>query len=210
MKTRIVNYKFNPGASFAGTVTFTSYSSITLDSILLITNVTSNIIIYNFADPAAGGTVSNNILTLDYNTSTMSSSDKLIIYYDDPVNITATDNTLQAINTLAQAQVDSVGLLKRIAEYTANLEVTDNQQRIKINVDTGSLGTTMIGWANTTASVIFPTPQLIYLRDAASNAVISLGGPTITYMYTIPDVWKFLDSSRLNFRECIRTNITFT
>jgi len=71
-----------------------------LDSILLITNVTDNIIIYNFADPTKGGTVSDNVLTLTYDTSSMSNTDKLLIFYDDstyvePVSLpTATVTTL--------------------------------------------------------------------------------------------------------------------
>jgi len=54
MKILIQNYTFDKTAK---TVTFTDYSSIRLDSLLLITNVTSNVIIYNFASPALGGAV---------------------------------------------------------------------------------------------------------------------------------------------------------
>lgn len=52
-----------------------------LESVLLITNVTDNIIIYNFANPALGGTLSGNVLTLDYSTVAMSDTDKLQIWY---------------------------------------------------------------------------------------------------------------------------------
>ena len=52
-------------------------------SVLLITNVTDNVIIYNFANPVAGGrVVNNNILNLQYDTTTMSNTDKLQIFYD--------------------------------------------------------------------------------------------------------------------------------
>ena len=57
--------------------------TIRLDAILLVVNVTSNIIIYNFADTTLGGTVATNVLTLTYNTSSMNDTDKLLIYYDD-------------------------------------------------------------------------------------------------------------------------------
>ena len=80
MKLQITNYTFDKTAK---TVTFTDYTTIRLDSILLITNVTDNIIIYNFADPLLGGTVATNVLTLTYDTSTMDDSDKLQIFYDD-------------------------------------------------------------------------------------------------------------------------------
>ncbi len=74
MKVKINNYTFN---KTTGKVTFPDYATIRLDSILLITNVTSNIIIYNFADPSNGGSVSGNELTLDYNTASMANTDSL-------------------------------------------------------------------------------------------------------------------------------------
>jgi hypothetical protein len=80
MKKQIISYSFNKTSK---TVTFTDYTSIRLDSILLITNVTDNIIIYNFADPLLGGTVLNNVLTLTYDTSSMNDLDKLQIFYED-------------------------------------------------------------------------------------------------------------------------------
>lgn len=80
MKIKIDNYSFNKTAK---TITFSDYTTIRLDGILLITNVTRNIIIYNFAAPTKGGTVLGNVLTLTYDTSSMNNADKLLIYYDD-------------------------------------------------------------------------------------------------------------------------------
>lgn len=82
MKNRIVNYTFDKEAK---TVTFTDYVSISLESILLITNVTTGTIIFDFKNAQKGGTVSNNVLTLEYNTSQMSNIDKLQIFYDDGI-----------------------------------------------------------------------------------------------------------------------------
>lgn len=95
--------------------------------------------IYLFSDPAMGGTVSGNTLTLDYNTTTMADSDKLQIFYDS-ADTPATDTT-------AQAMVDMVALLKRIAEYTSVLDVTDSANRQRISVDgmSGYVPTTMVG-----------------------------------------------------------------
>lgn len=81
MKKLITNYTFNKTAK---TITLPDYATITLESLLLITNVTDGIIIYNFADPATGATVATNVITLEYDTSAMDNSDKLQIYYDDP------------------------------------------------------------------------------------------------------------------------------
>lgn len=75
------NYTFNKASK---TVTFTDFTTIDLDRILLVTDVTNNTIIYNFADPTTGGTVATNVLTLTYNTNTVSfnDTDKLQIFYE--------------------------------------------------------------------------------------------------------------------------------
>lgn len=80
MKKLILNYTFNAAAK---TVTLTDYGSIDLEGVLLITNVVDNVIIYNFSDPLLGGTAATNVITLTYNTATMSNGDELQIFYDD-------------------------------------------------------------------------------------------------------------------------------
>jgi hypothetical protein len=79
-KIKIDNYTFDKATK---KITFTDYTTIRLDAILLITNTTSNRIIYNFADPLKGGSVATNVLTLTWDTSAMANTDKLLIYYDD-------------------------------------------------------------------------------------------------------------------------------
>jgi len=85
-KKLIHHYTFNAAA---GTVTIEG--STKLERLLLITNVTDNVIIYNFANPALGGTLSYNsateqsTITLTYNTSSMSNTDKLQIFIQDDV-----------------------------------------------------------------------------------------------------------------------------
>lgn len=65
----------------ARTVTVTGLQGpINLEQFLLITNVTDGIIIYNFA--ASTGTLAGNVLTLAYDTSTMSDTDRLQIIVD--------------------------------------------------------------------------------------------------------------------------------
>lgn len=81
MKILVKNYTFNPATR---QITITNLISLDLEQILLITNTTDNIIIYNFAEPTLGATVSNNIITLMYNTTSMSSGDSLQIFLDIP------------------------------------------------------------------------------------------------------------------------------
>jgi len=86
MKKLLNSYSFVPDS---GLLYFTGLSGLSLENFLLVTNVTHNKIIYNFADPAAGAQLTgvdggyNNGLYLDYATSgVMNSGDKLQIFYD--------------------------------------------------------------------------------------------------------------------------------
>jgi hypothetical protein len=79
MKQTVKNYSFNKSAK---TITFTDFAAISLDRVMLITNVTAGIIIYQFNDASLGGSASGNVLTLTCNTSSMNNSDKLQIIYD--------------------------------------------------------------------------------------------------------------------------------
>jgi len=93
MKILFEDYSFDAAAQ---TVTFNATDVITLEQLLIITNVTTNKIIYNFADPNSGGTIANNVLTLNFDTTSMSSSDKLQIFLDN-ILTPASDETLQLV-----------------------------------------------------------------------------------------------------------------
>jgi len=80
MKKLVLSYTFD-----ASLKSVTSNDFLNLESILLITNVVDNIVIYNFADPLKGGSLSGTTLTLDYNTTAMSDSDELQIFIEDGV-----------------------------------------------------------------------------------------------------------------------------
>jgi len=97
MKTLVTTYTFDPTAK---TITFDKAYS--LEQILLVTNVTTNAIIYNFADPTMGGSITGSVLTLDFNTTAMSAGDKLQIFVDDAT-------TVQPV-----ADQDAVLLLQRV------------------------------------------------------------------------------------------------
>ncbi len=72
------NYTFDASAKTIVSSDFTS-----LEKILLITNVTDGLLIYNFADPAKGGSLAGTTLTLDYDTTSMDDADKIQIFVDD-------------------------------------------------------------------------------------------------------------------------------
>lgn len=81
MKKLITNYTFDASAK---TITLADYTTVLLEQWLVVTNVTDNVMIYNFVDPTLGGTAATNVLTLTYDTASMSDTDDLQIFIDDP------------------------------------------------------------------------------------------------------------------------------
>lgn len=79
MKTLVKNYTFVPATR---EITITNLAEIKLEQLLIITNVENNTMIYNFANPVLGASVAGNVITLDYNTASMSASDRLQIFID--------------------------------------------------------------------------------------------------------------------------------
>lgn len=128
MKTLVTNYTFLASTK---QITFTDYPSLVLDQILLITNVTDNAIVYNFADPTAGGTLAGNVLTLLYDTTSMSDSDRLQIFIDD-YTVPATEASLTAV----QVKIDNTNIL--LNALTAKQE-TFNLDISAVNVNTDEL-----------------------------------------------------------------------
>jgi hypothetical protein len=124
MKKLISNYTFNAAAR---TVALNDYAAVDLEGLLLITNVTDNIIVYNFADPTRGGGINSNVITLAYDTTTMSNSDALQIYYDDG-STAASELSLQALG-------DAVDYLKMITNQTKVLSTQDGAQRQRVAVE---------------------------------------------------------------------------
>lgn len=117
MKIKLDNYTFNPVAK---TVTFTDYASLDLSDIILITNVTDGTIIFNFAAPTLVGSVAANVLTLNYDTSAMSSTDRLAIYLDD---------------SYTPASDEALVLLRRMVKLMEPLATQDAAQRQRVAVE---------------------------------------------------------------------------
>jgi hypothetical protein len=124
MKVLIDNYVFDPALK---RVTFSDYPSIELERVLLVTNVSINEIIYNFAEPTKGGTVSGNQLTLIYDTTAMSGSDKLQIFYENTSEL-ASQETLQAME-------DMLDYMKVLVSNTKVLATQDTLQRQRVVVE---------------------------------------------------------------------------
>ncbi len=107
-KIKVNNYVFDKTAQ---TVTFSDFggSSLRLDSILIVANVTSNIFIFNPVVTGLGGTVSSNVLTFEYDSSTMQNTDDLLIYYDDAASalVSVTNNDQLPTNAATETKQDT-------------------------------------------------------------------------------------------------------
>lgn len=181
MKILVENYTFNAGTR---QITLTDYTSVNLESFLLITNVTDNVIIYNFADPAKGGTVSTNILTLDYDTTAMSNGDTLQIFIDDGEK-SASETTLEALKDVSD-------YLKILVNQTKTLATQDTAQRQRVAVDASTTLTT-----NTS------------VQDPAGQNAFSFGSIAFTRQFAVPDVWNTIELSRINYQTNIRSKLIF-
>lgn len=93
------DYTFNPA-----TKTIVIKRNLQPQRLMLITNVTKNIVIYNFSDPALGyanwlreqsGADIETHIVLKYNTATMSSTDEIQVIIDDYATVIDVEDSLQ-------------------------------------------------------------------------------------------------------------------
>ncbi len=138
MKILINNYSFN---KVAKTVTLTDYATIELKNVLLITNVDTNTIIYNFASLTKGGTVATNVLTLDFDTNipAMSNADKLQIWYYD-TNV-ASLGTVTVTNPTANPET---GLATSANQTNGSQQTNIYGSITKVSITATSAGDTTI------------------------------------------------------------------
>jgi hypothetical protein len=194
-------YTFNAAAK---TITFSGLAqSITLANILLITNVTANTIIYNFADPTTGAaSFTNNVLTLDYNTSvSMNSSDVLQIFLD----IESKDESLH-------------DLLRRMNKLLESNAVVDNRLRQKVVIE--AIGTNLAAPTEVNATVPVSGTVTANVSNATAAQLVSttVGNPyTLSGSVTslimegpVHQLWRIVDDSRTCYASAIRSKLSFS
>jgi hypothetical protein len=182
------SYTFNPATrQITLTTGLTSY--LTQEQVLLITNVTDGILIYSFADTSIGGTIASDVITLTYDTSSMSSSDRLQIYID------VIDNS-----------EDLLKLVKRQTKLMESLGVVDTAQRLRVAVEAmptvtvnahAVTNTVGIGVANTVNTIGAPWTL------ASQNVNYISEGP-------ISQHWRVLEDSHVSYALNIRSNLSFS
>ena len=101
------------------TVTFRAVQ--VYNHLLLITNLTDNIIIYNFGCEGYGGDLdtTNKVLTLDYDTTSMSDSDNLqiVVYTESTPADTETARLLELIRRQTEVQDEMLEHLMLCSKY---------------------------------------------------------------------------------------------
>jgi hypothetical protein len=202
-KKLVRNYTFTASAK-----TVAINGSYPLNTLLLITNTTRNIIIYNFADPALGATRAYNsttditTFTLTYNTApAMANGDALQIFVDEIINEVRFDPVL--IDPVDKARVsEAQSLIDTDFEYGGqvtkweNLVMTNNRpfafttpnqlsNVISMSMSPGSRQVTVrLGSGSVPALGTPITVQDTYLLAANGNYVIESGSGTAQFIYT--------------------------
>jgi hypothetical protein len=159
------NYIFTPGASGVGTINLLDIQKFDIKRLVAIININSNVIIYNVANPLTGFTaVNNTIITLDYNTSAMSSNDLLQVIYDNDDAITNNEliQAIQAMRMGIQSLNRTIGLAQ-VNPVNGNLFVD------------GSRVTQPVSGSLSTVSTVTTVTNMAQLGGQnANSAIISL------------------------------------
>jgi len=199
------SYTFNPAAK---TITFSGLGqTIDLQNILLITNTTANTIIYNFADSSSGAvSFSNNILTLDYNTTSMASTDKLQIYVDVPAYEESLHDLLRRMNKLLESNA-----------------VVDSSTRQRVTLDAiGSAPTaltTTVPVSGTVTATVTSVPSgvggavsVAFLQSPTQSPYNIVQGYICNPMWETPvdQRWRVLEDARNCYASAIRSKLSFT
>ena len=185
----------------AKTVTFSGLrQTINLSNILLITNVTRNTIIYNFADSASGAaSFTNNVLTLDYDTTSQSNGDVLQIFLD----IESKEESLH-------------DLLRRMNKLLESNAVVDLLQRQRVTIDairSSATAVTELAATMPVSGTVTPSNAVAsqLVSNAAANPYTLTSSTTALIMEgPVHQVWRIADDSRNLYASAIRSKLTFS
>jgi hypothetical protein len=198
-------YTFNPTAK---TVTFSGLSQqITLANILLITNVTANTIIYNFASSTTGAvSFVNNVLTLDYDTTSMSATDVLQIYID-------VESYEESLATL----------LRRMNKLLESNAVVDSRLRQKVVIEAVGTNLGTPTEVNASIPVFFPSTQTVNAQVNNAITATTFNNSAVN-PYTLStsqavglvsegplhQLWRVANDAQACYAQAIRSKLSFT
>ena len=198
------SYTFNPSAK---TVTFSGLAkAITLSNILLITNVTRNTIIYNFADTATGAVnFNNNTLTLTYNTTSHSASDVLQIFLDVESKEESLHDLLRRMNKILEsnATVDSFQRQRVVIDAIGNTRGTPTEVGTTVPISGSISGTVTATVSNQLSGQNAPASAVNPYSYSSQTVGLIMEGP-------VHQVWRIIDDSRSAYANAIRSKLTFS
>lgn len=186
-------YVFNAASQ---TITFSGISqTLGIANILLITNVTDNVIIYNFADSTVGASsFTNNILTLTYDTTSMSNSDVLQIYLD-------VESYEESLHTL----------LRRMNKLLESNAVVDSSLRQRVAVEAMPTVAVTLATAPTTAVTNTTGFGASFTSNTPSGSPYAQASVPLQGIYEGPvdQRWRIIDAARASYNTGIRSNLIF-
>lgn len=189
----------------AKTVTFSGLSdAITLANILLITNVTANTIIYNFADSTKGAvSFNNNILTLDYDTSAMANTDVLQIFLDLPSNEESLHDLLRRMNKILEslATVDIYQRQRVVVEAIGTNRA--NPTEVNATVPVSGTVTATANISNGVASQAVSNSATNPYTLTSSTTGLIMEGP-------VHQFWRIANDAQTCYASAIRSKLTFS
>jgi hypothetical protein len=190
----------------AKTITFSGLrDDMTLSNILLITNVTANTIIYNFADSTSGAvSFNNNILTLDYDTSAMANTDVLQIFLDLPSNEESLHDLLRRMNKILEsnATVDIYQRQRVVLDAIGNNRSTATEITTTVPVS-GTVTASMSG-GNLISSQFAPNnTSNPYTIASASFVGLVVEAP-------VHQFWRVANDAQACYAQSIRSKLTFS
>jgi hypothetical protein len=141
----IENYTFTPSTN----TVFVNGKNLRPEQLLLITDVTTGVVLYNFSDPSLGANITNSVSTstgletcnvvLSYNCSGLSSSDKISILYEESYDLITPNETMR--DPVDKLRISAPqGLIDTDFEYGGqpgkweNLSLLNNRPSVFYNV----------------------------------------------------------------------------
>jgi hypothetical protein len=166
------HYAFDSGAK---TITFSDYATIDINGVLLITNVTHGVIIYQFDKPTLLGTVTTNVLTLTYDSSWMSDTDDLQIWYwDSTIGDSATVENFPSTYPLPGSQITTLTPPAAITGYATETTLSTLNAKVPASPATS----TKQGDGSQKTQVVDGSGNVIGSTGNAVDINIKSGNPT--------------------------------
>lgn len=138
-------YTFSPGASGVGYVDLHGIDNFDVKRLVAIINQTQGVLIYSTGAVATKFTaVTGTQVTLNFNTTSHSASDRLQVIYSPVEGSKVYDSDTQEL----------IKLMSRMVKQMDSLAVVDSAQRQRVTIDAGTLPTvTSVGTVSTVSTV---------------------------------------------------------